>query len=78
MGLSFNSTIIEQKTKIEKNIADLKESIINSNSSKLNSGEIQQHVINSAIVIGMLLYVLRLSIVLIVWALKTMKQNGGQ
>lgn len=78
IGLNFNSTVVEQKTKIEADISDLKETITNSQHSKLNSVEVQQYVINSAIVIGLLLYVLRLSIVLIVWAIKTMKQNNGQ
>lgn len=78
IGLNFNSTVAEKKNKIETNIKDLKETIVNSRNNKLTSIEIQQTVINSAIVIGLLLYVLRLSIVLILWALNTMKQNSGQ
>lgn len=78
IGLNFNSAVVEQITKIEADIADLNETITYSKYSKLNSGEVQQYLINSAIVIGLLLYVLRLSIVLIVWAIKTMKQNSGQ
>jgi hypothetical protein len=77
-GLSYNSTVVEQKNKIETDITDLKETIATSQNNKLSSTEIQQDVIYSAIVIGLLLYVLRLSIVLIIWALRTMKQNGGQ
>lgn len=77
-GLIFNSTFIEQKNKIETNITDLKETIANSQNNKLTSNEIKQNVIYSAIGIGLLLYVLRVSIVLIVWALRTMKQNGRQ
>lgn len=77
-GLSFNSSVVERKNKIETDITDLKETIATSQNNKLTSTEIQQNVIYSAIVIGLLLYVLRLSIVLIVWALKTMKQSDGQ
>jgi hypothetical protein len=75
IGLKFNSTVVEHKTKITDDIADLKETISNSNYSKLNSNEVKQFVINSAFVVGLLLYILRLSIVLIVWAIKTVKQN---
>jgi hypothetical protein len=77
LGLKFNSTVVEQKTKIEADITILKGAIATSQNNKLTSTEIQQYVIYSAIVIGLLLYILRLSIVLIVWALRTMKQNGG-
>ena len=75
--LSFNSTVVEQQNKIQSRITDLKETFANSKYSKLTSVEVQQYVINSVIVIALLLYVLRLSIVLIIWAFKTMKQNGG-
>lgn len=77
IGLKFNSTVVEKKNKIEVDIKDLKETITNLRNKKLTPIEVQQNVINSAIVIGLLLYVLRLSIVLIVWALKTMKQTSG-
>lgn len=78
IGLKFNSTVVEKQSKILSDIADLKKSITNSKNNKLTPAKVQQNVIYSAIVIGLLLYVLRLSIVLILWALKTMKQNVGQ
>jgi hypothetical protein len=78
IGLKFNSTIVEKKNKIETDIADLKKTITNSNYKKLNSNEILQFLIYSALIILLLLYVLRLSIVLILWALKTINQNNGQ
>lgn len=77
-GLSFNSTTVEQKNKIETDIKDLKDTIATSQKNKKTSIQIQQVLIYSAIVIGLLFYVLRLSIILIVWALRTMKQNSGQ
>lgn len=76
IGLKFNSTVVKKKNKIETDIADLKETITNSQKNKLTSIEIRQSVIYSAILIGLLLYVLRLSIVLLVWALRTMNQDS--
>jgi hypothetical protein len=75
-GLKFNSAVFEKKNKIETDIADLKETITNSQNNKLTTIEIQHRVIYSTIVIGLLLYVLRLSFVVIVWAIRTMNQSN--
>lgn len=74
-GLKFNSTIVEKKNKIISDIADFKETITDSKNNKLSPSEVSQNVIFSALVIGLLLYVLRLSIILIFWAIRTMKSN---
>jgi len=78
MGLSFDSTVVVEKTKIESEISNLKETITSSNNLKLNTSQVHQYILHSALVIGLLIYVLRLSIFLIVWSLKTIKQNNGQ
>ena len=74
IGLKFNSTVAEKKNKIISDIADFKETITNSKKNKLTPSEVRQNVISSALVIGLLMYVLRLSIALILWAIRTIKQ----
>jgi hypothetical protein len=74
-GLQYNQTVIEEKNKIETDIQRQRKLISSSKNSLLTSDEIHSFLINILIAIGMLLYPVRLSILLILWAFKTMKQK---
>lgn len=71
--MNISLTVAEKQSKITYDIADLETTIANSKNSKLTPIEVRQNIINSALIIGLLLYVLRLSIVLILWAIRTIK-----
>ncbi len=76
IGLKFNSTILEKKNKLETEILDQKKTLTDSKYKKLNSNEIINFLIYSALIIFLLIYVIRLSIVLILWAIKNINQNN--
>lgn len=74
IGLNFNSSIVDERESLMDQIVDLKTTIREARNDKLNSFEIRQNVIISILTIGLLLYVLRPSMCLIIWSIKILKQ----
>jgi hypothetical protein len=74
-ALQYDQTVIEEKNKIENKIQSQQELITSSKNSLLTSNEIYSFLVNTLITIGLLLYPVRLSILLFLWALKTVKQK---
>ena len=74
-GLQYNQTIIETKSKIEGDIGEQRALMTSSKNSLLTSSEIYSYLKYSIIFIGLLLYPVRLSILLLFWAFRTVKQK---
>ena len=66
--------VIEELSKLETEIQRQNELILSSNNSLLTSEGIKSILINMLIIIGLLLYPVRLSALLLLWALRTVKK----
>lgn len=74
-GLQYNQTIIETKSKIEADIEEQRALMTSSKNSLLTSNEIYSYLKYFLIFIGLLIYPVRLLILLLVWAFRTVKQK---
>ena len=67
--------VIEEKNKINREIKKQQELILYSKASLFTNSEINNHLINTLIIIGIFLYPIRISIFLVLWAYNTIKQK---
>lgn len=74
-SLNYNQSVIELKNKIEAKLRNEQDLISSAKNSILTSNEMHRLLINSLIIIGLLLFPIRLSILLIFWAFKVIKQK---
>lgn len=75
-SLKYNQTIDEEKEKIETEIKSQQDLVSRSKNSLLPTDDIYGILFITLIVIGILLYPVRLSALIILWAVKTMKQKA--
>lgn len=74
-GLKYNEKVIQEKNGIESEIQKQIEITTNSKNSILSKSEIQNSVQYTLIALVLLLYPFRLTIILILWAFKTIRQK---
>lgn len=74
-GLQYNQTVIEPKNKIEADIEEQRALMTSSKNSLLTSSDIYSYLKYFLIFIGLLLYPVRLSVLLLFWAFRTVKQK---
>ena len=75
-SLKYNQTIDEEKEKIETEIKRQLDLVSRSEKSLLPTDDIYDILFITIIVIGILLYPVRLSILILLWAVKTIKQKA--
>lgn len=71
----YKQTVFEEKEKIETEIESQQDLISGSKNSLISTDDIYDILFSILVVIGILLYPMRLSILIILWAVKTIKQK---
>jgi hypothetical protein len=74
-GLRYNSNVVKEKNKILSDIRNQQELLAESKKRVLAVTEIHNFLIKAIIALGLFLYPVRLSIFLILWALKTINKK---
>jgi len=76
IGLQYNPTVLETKNKIEADIVEQLALMTSSKNSLLTSTDIYSYLKYFLIFIGFLLYPVRLSVILLFWAFRTVHQKS--